>query len=421
MVQSGLLTRVAALSAADAYLTCDPQMTFFKGVHKRYTNFANGHIMQQFETQFGYGQRIQAKLDRSGDLVRDIFLYVQLDPIEYLSGIFNPPVSIAFYTNGIGYAIINHAEVTIGGHDFDLQWGQWMFADEMIGAKNIGLRMHEQIGFFEGDGPASAVDELVQFSLITRYLYAPFRFWFNKHYQQSLPLIALQYHEVRIKILTNPSSVLVEAFGAAAIPGNIIVPTIQDMHLVVELVMLDTLERRLMAHASHEYVIEQVQFAGAQSVSSTSTSQTFDVRIFNHPCRYLMLLCNRTGQPINDFSGVTDSLGIVHGPIATMQFKINGHEINMYQPEVFYRCVVHRDFCNCIAPNVCPFIYIIPFGLQLHTLQPNGTLNFSRIDNAQINVTYPSGLTWNGNALIYAVNFNVVKIVSGMGGIRFAN
>jgi hypothetical protein len=305
-------------------------------------------------------------------------------------------------------------------------------------------------------------------------LYIPLEFWFCRNPGLALPLIALQYHEVKINIEFRAAS---DCYWADAGAGSITVPSLEAASLYVDYIYLDTDERRRFAQVSHEYLIEQVQFTGDESVSSVSNKIKLN---FNHPCKELIWVVQRdahvdsssmaasygkqwynytdaidttwaTGTPsspyganasatlLADDSGTTTTktfpnsnttgsgtflsiAGVDTGfnPIFSAKLQLNGHDrfsermgryFNLVQP--------YQHHTNVPSTG----INVYSFGLKPEEHQPSGTCNMSRIDNATLQLTLTAATVAGGDAKVrvYATNYNVLRIMSGMGGLAYSN
>ena len=113
-------------------------------------------------------------------------------------------------------------------------------------------------------------------------MYIPLQFWFNRNNGLALPLIALQYHDVRVTLKFRDASACVNYAGTAAPTLNNLMA---DSYLLIDYVYLDSEERKRFAQASHEYLIEQLQFPGSESLTASSSKYRLN---FNHPCKYLI-------------------------------------------------------------------------------------------------------------------------------------
>jgi hypothetical protein len=368
-----------------------------------------------------------ATIDRSGDLICNIYLNGELDAVTYDDDIFNYPNDVAYWTNSVGNAMIEEVECQIGGHEFDTHSGEFMEIWETLAAPPE-KRLTEMIGYSE------TVAGLVDYARRQQILYIPLKFWFLRFYEQALPLIALQYHEVKIIVTLRALRDLYIETGAAVGHTSFsdssvaAAPDFQDVVLLVSYVYLDTMERRMFAQQAHEYLIDQVQYTGAESHSSASS--TLQAKLsFNHPTKELIWVCQRDSvgpytstsgsNDIFNWSGVPEDAdpAIVVGetfptdPFTFAQIQLNGHDRTINHPAQYYRLVQPYQHHTRI-PN--KHVYCYSFALYPEDVKPSGSCNLSRIDNTVIRFTFPTGdLGWTGQVRIYARSMNVVKIVSG--------
>lgn len=444
MASAGCLTQIAAKGPQDKWLTCDAIITFWKGGYRRYTTFALCEIEQTFNGQVGFGRRMVATLSRSGDLVAQTYLHMELAPVTYLApappvstAVFVPGIDGASWTNAVGHAMITEARVEIGGHEFDRQTGEYLQIWEELSAPPEKL-LTEMTGF------RFTVAALMSAALVTQFLYVPLRFWFNRFYEQALPLIALQYHEVRIHIDTRAATqlqVLYGAFADPALPANAalaVFPTDPDnMILLVNYVFLDTMERRMFAQQAHEYLIDQVQFTGAESHQAT-VSTLNSRQIFNHPTQEIIWVGQQSqfadgitnpfgatpnGKDYFNYNGQPDVNGFPTDPFLNAQIDLNGHDRTLNHPIQYYRLVQPYEHHTRFPLGK---VYLYSFALYPEDVKPSGSVNMSRIDNVNMRftfptVTVPANLQWTGEVRIYARSKNVMKIVSGMAGLMYAN
>jgi len=323
--------QLVAYGAQDVYLTGNPQITFWKVTYRRYTNFAIESIEQTFNGQADFGRRVQCTISRNGDLAYRTYLQVTLPEINQLMGA--GAYSSADHAAGVyarwldfpGEQLIAQVEVEIGGQRIDRQYGDWMHiwnqltmtSEQQAGYfKMIGnttqLTFITDPSFADVDGPCdSQAPRQVcapRNALPETTLYVPLQFWFCTNPGLALPLIALQYHEVKINLdirpideclwavttlncnADAPSASAVTQAGQAA-PGKPVPASIaynQSLvaaSLYVDYVFLDTDERRRMAQNPHEYLITQLQFTGDESVGSSSNKIKLN---FNHPVKELV-------------------------------------------------------------------------------------------------------------------------------------
>ena len=431
--------QLVAYGAQDIYLTGNPQITFFKVVYRRHTNFAVESIEQTFNGTADFNRRVTATISRNGDLIQQMYLEVVL-PIVTGGG-------NGEWTYGVGNALVSQAEIEIGGQLIDRQYGDWMNIwteltipagkrdgyDDMVGNTVIA-------GVFDQYGSLTA-------QTTTKRLYVPLQFWFNRNPGLALPLIALQYHEVKLNLTIRPLTDLLITYTGVPV-GTL------ECKLYVDYIYLDTDERRRFAQVSHEYLIEQVQFTGTETIAAGASNKNVTLN-FNHPVKELIWAhtsslratayaagTNGSGCWFN-YSGrlpnaaTSTALGV--DSFTTALLQLNGHDRFSVRQADYFRKVQNYEhhtrvprvgsdlagtFNDERKANLRQYIYSYSFALSPEEHQPSGTCNFSRIDNAVLQMAYDTTiqtLTHSLNLNIYAVNYNVLRIMSGMGGLAYSN
>ena len=534
----GGLMQLVAYGAQDVYLTGNPQITFWKVTYRRHTNFSMESIEQTFNGQADFGRRVTCTISRNGDLAYRTYLQVTLPEIN--QGMKNSADTgvWARWLDFPGEQMISQVEVEIGGQRIDRQYGDWMHLwNQLTLSKEQERGYFKMIGnttqlTFITDPSFSAVDGPCASSAPTQVceprnalpettLYVPFQFWYCRNPGLALPLIALQYHEVKINLDIRPIDECLWAVGnisttvgstsqrvTAAYNQSLVAAS-----LYVDYVFLDTDERRRMAQNPHEYLIEQLQFTGDESVGSSSNKIKLN---FNHPCKELIFVvqpdanvdyCSSlTGgttlfrtlgaQPFNysdgidalpnsimafggknevysgDFvspsglfwdpgsvdvtsgfngtaqgnwntqpfattgstnSGVSDAGTFVltessldlhcwgQNPVVTAKLQLNGQD-RFSEREGSYFSLVQPYQHHTRNPD--EGINVYSFALRPEEHQPSGSCNFSRIDNATLQLVLSNATVQGTNTAkvrVYAVNYNVLRVMSGMGGLAYSN
>lgn len=264
----GGLMQLVAYGAQDIYLTGNPQITFFKIVYRRHTNFAIETVEHTFVGNIGFGASLSAKISRNGDLVNKMYLRVVLGAVDL-----SVTNSNFAWVRRVGHAIINQVEIDIGGTKIDRQYGTWLDIWYELSRKE-----EQETGYAKliGDVP-----ELTNYDSVNKEqyeLFIPLQFWFNKFVGLSIPLIALQYHETTLLVDFANIEDLVVTDGTLDLTTIALV----DATLLVNYVFLDTEERRRFAIVGHEYLVEQIQFNGVESVLIAESNYVMD---FNHPVK----------------------------------------------------------------------------------------------------------------------------------------
>ena len=559
----GGLMQLVAYGAQDVYLTGNPQITFWKVTYRRHTNFAMESIEQTFNGQADFGRRVTCTISRNGDLAYRTYLQVTLPEIN--QNMKNQATGqgdvYARWLDFPGHQLISQVEVEIGGQRIDRQYGDWMHIwNQLTQSAEQERGYHAMIGhtsqltyitdpnFAAVDGPctSNAPRQVCapRNALPETTLYIPFQFWFCRNPGLALPLIALQYHEVKINLDIRPideclwaAASLQCGTGSNAITNpkvtSAYAQSLVAASLYVDYVFLDTDERRRMAQNPHEYLIEQLQFTGDESVGSSSNKIKLN---FNHPCKELIwvvqpdenvdycasLECSQTlfkllgAQPFNytdaldalpsaihaygtqdsivgasnvsnangsgfidanglfqqagpsqlntttatasagdgwasvtagargyrdpnfnvaapDLVGVSDAGTFVlsetalnmhcwgMNPVVTAKLQLNGQD-RFSEREGTYFDLVQPFQHHTRNPDTGINLY--SFALRPEEHQPSGTCNFSRIDNATLQLVLSNATvegTKTAKVRVYATNYNVLRIMSGMGGLAYSN
>jgi hypothetical protein len=389
----GGLLQLVAYGAQDVYLTGNPQITFFKAVYRRHTNFAIEAIQQTFNGTPGFGQRVTTTVARNGDLIHRVYLALDLTSMEQ-----TPEVCKYF-----GLRLINYVEIEIGGQKIDKQYSHWMYI-----WNELSLPKSKRAGY---DDMVGATGGAV--SGLNKQLFVPLEFWFCRNVGLALPLIALQYHEVKIN-LNFESMDKCKADGENSDLGSF------GASLWVDYIFLDTDERRRFAQLSHEYLIEQLQFTGEEAVAANVKSKLN----FNHPCKELVWFVSNKNKK-SDWMNYTTSDDMKEDAItsvnktASAKLVLNGNDRFAERNGSYFNMVQPFQHHENIPSNAGINVY--SFALKPEEHQPSGTLNMSRIDTAVLNLTTNSVDTTNDALNVYAVNYNVLRIMSGMGGIAYSN
>ena len=545
----GGLMQLVAYGAQDIYLTGNPQITFFKTVYRRHTNFAVENIEQVFNGSADFSRRVTCQISRNGDLITKMYLRLVL-PSFALDQPVGQPAKKWAWVNRVGHALLDNVELEVGGTRIDKQYGTWL---------NIWYELARNWAHDRGyDIMIGNTTELTTLSAKhdEAVLYIPLKFFNNRNDGLAIPLIALQYHEVKLNFEFSPLNKCVNR-TANVTEAELSRLNFQSASLFVDYVYLDNEERKRFAQAQHEYLIEQVQFTGSESVSSLQ--QKFRLN-FNHPCKalYWVLQLGRYTAGKNflaydsknidntcllatkrcvlalakykvDGSGNLDLAGGVSGEVGGVLQAADPKYSSFFQrvnaigivntPDVenitiigdlltieeasspvsslyLYNTTSHTDktlfargtvptnsdghanldvilrqcdnfgvyinrtvnpvnkvllqlnghdrfserdgaYFNYVQPYQCHSntpadgLLMYSFALNPEEHQPSGTCNMSRIDNATLNLTFGRFaadndfktlyLSDDSNCSIYGTNYNVFRIMSGMGGLAYSN
>jgi hypothetical protein len=458
--------QLVAYGAQDVYLTGNPQITFFKVVYRRHTNFAMESIENPFNGNPRFGNQVTCTIQRNGDLIHRMYLQATLPAVTLQSS--DGSGAQFRWLNWVGHNLVDWVELQIGGQRIDKHYGDWLHiwneltqeAGKQAGyAKMVGNVPQLTNLLVQGGEPCdndcaggepNSSGELL--GCAPEYtLYVPLQFWFCRNPGLALPLIALQYHEVRINLQFNDLQNLCWDI-TPAITSNM--HTVRDRvnaanlvaaSLYVDYIYLDTDERRKFAQVSHEYLIETLQFTGAESINSSTNRLKLN---FNHPCKELVWVVQRDSfvscddtvintwkgqQPFNysdwwDRSALESGYSVTRvegmagkNPVVTALIQLNGHDrFTVREGRYFNEVQPYQHHTNVPAVG----INVYSFALSPEQHQPSGTCNLSRIDNTTLMLTVSNnavGTATSSSVRVYATNYNVLRVLSGMGGLAYSN
>ena len=418
---SSTLLQLVARGRQDVYLTGEPQMTFFKQVYRRYTPFAIESIPIEFDGTPDFGRRISTVIPRKADLLSSLFLEVDLPVIPADTSV--APPQEYYWANDIGHALIESVSVEIGDKEIDKHTGEWLQIWSSLttpAEKRDGFA--EMTGHWEVYPPATPVGAK---------LIIPLRFWFCDHIGNALPLIALQAHPVRVIIHLRKFQELWWSDSLTPTPGQAcpqippVAPT--RVQLYGDYVFLDTAERQRFAAASHEYLITQLQYTPYQSIPVNVTTANVPI-VFNHACKEFVWVVQqdrmRAAREWFNFSNKLQANGGEAGVVAEDQMdsaviRLDGYERFQRRGARYFRITQPYQRHTAI-PN--DFIYLYSFSLRPEDEQPTGSINCSKIDDINLSLAMtnmPQMSQYDRTVIVYATNYNVLRIVGGLGGLAF--
>jgi len=401
--------QLVAIGAQDVHLTGNPQISYFKFMYHRYTNFAIESIEQSFNGDLDFGTITTANISRKGDLVKNMYLEIELPELN------DTPTEWRGYMNSVGYGIINYIELDIGGTIIDKQYSQWMdiyneltdqLNDELVNRYNTVLSLKQN--FYQ------------------KKIWIPLKFWFNKNPGLALPLIALQYHEVKINVSLRELKDIVKSDSNSYILDKDL--KIISSKLWIDYIFLDNDERRIMTQNKHEYLITQVQLT-EHSLTSSSTEITHKFPLnFYHPVKEIIFvitdISNNTSnyETGNNWLTYTSNASNNSDTFKTAKLQLNGQDRFTERESIFFRSLNTYQY-HSRTPR--KHIYVYPFCLYPEDDIPSGSCNFSRIENSNLVIKFDKtnmiGGIPNGKILIYAINYNILQITQGMAGLLYSN
>lgn len=438
----GGLLQLVAYGAQDVYLTSSPQITYFKIVYRRHTNFSMEAIEQSFNGTPGFGKRVTVNISRNGDLIHRVYLQSTLPtPPSATDATTGTTAATGDYIVNPGLGLIDYVELEIGGQKIDKIYGDWLYIwNELTLPAGKKEGFDEMVGRYLGATTATGASS----NSTGINVYTPLEFFFCRNPGLALPLIALQYHDVKLNIQFETKANMFEQ-GRAPASFATNSPTDLQSRCFVDYIFLDSEERRRFAQLSHELLVEQLQYTGAESVSAKGVSVNgFDkIKLaFNHPVKFLAWVVNRSGSVSKfDYSDgtysaipgtllsadsgvmpnatpISNRITNLANPITSAKLQLNGHDRFVEREGMYFTHVQQfQHFDNIVPAARCPGINVYSFALSPAEHQPSGTLNMSRIDTAYLLVNSSVA----GQIKIFAVNYNVLRVMSGMGGLAYSN
>ena len=532
---AGGLLQLVAYGAQDVYLTGNPQITFFKVVYRRHTNFSVEAIKQTFAGTPNFGQEVSVTVQRNADLISRIYFQTDLPSIDVSHGLTSTSTKYrAFrWLNWVGHILLKSMTISIGGHEIDKQYGEWLHI-----WSELTVPDGKKEGYAEMVGNVPKLTQIYSTNTNTscqvdsHTLYIPLQFWFCRNPGLAIPIVALQYHDITINLTLaelkdcvwaveqsdadNYTSLLADP---ASVLGNQSL-SLSQSNLYIDYVYLDTAERRRFAQNAHEYLIETLQYNGGENISNTQAQLKIN---FMHPVKELYWVAQptnfkkqeysftRAGQQHFNYTDLWDYSGFTGTPDGSLTIGMRGgrYNHNFYggftevpvngylnsnnawsktrsitngedagfvdianytksrsistpalrnnlfgatsgssrfddgkNPVELATLIINGNnrfssrkgtYFDTVQPfehhtNIpAPGINVYSFALNPEDHQPSGTCNFSKIDNASLDITFSSNSvdstknSGNLHVRIYAINYNILRIMSGLGGKAYSN
>ena len=504
MPQAGLLELVAH-GIQDIYLIGNPQITFFKTVYKRHTNFSMESYQLSYDATPNWGKKTTFSITHYADLMYTMIIEADLPQIyakptsdpTYIGPVsdFDKGMGSISWVNNTGHAMVSYYDLTIGKQLIDRQYGEWMdiwteLSQSESKKRGLDLMLNRNSTLQVKPGPLTT--------------YTPLQFWFCRNIGLALPLVALQYHEVQLEVnfrpfdqmytfgansyysatsngsnilsvynLNTSATVLDDAFQANIVvfpngsqyfihptatiggtnqngtiakpyllqmvsnvaagytnstiyikPNGVIDNTkntnITEVKLYVDYIYLDTIEQREFASAKHRYLIEQLQYSGSQTIDANSLTSRITMN-FNLPIKEIFWVNQLDSvyltNDLFNYSNTVDPVAVQDNIIASAIIYINGIERFSVRDGNYFRLIQPYQK-HTRSPN--GFIYVYSFSVKPEEHQPSGCSNFSKLNTKEIFLNIQPN-TGSQQIRIYALNYNILRIYSGMGGIAFSS
>lgn len=460
-----------AIGAQDIYLTIDPQMSYFKQVYQRPTNFGMQSVRTTFNNEPTIGissGSFTCKIGRYGDLLKDITLQLTL-PAIYSNDTYR-----FRWTTNMQYYMLDEYDIILGNSKIDTRYGEWLdiwnelslptdkkqaFNNLIGNTQNymnptnlspIVIIQNNKISFsyYPSSGPSNP-------SLPEKTILIPLDFWFCKNPALALPLIALQYQDINVNIKFNSIERLYQVYDSTS--GLYVSPTTYNSlhgtninigtftryngggttsvplnaYLDINYIYLDTPERTYIAQMSTiQLLVEQVR---RNELGGGNTANSIKNLILNNPIKELVWVLRRqdalyyndwanytASQPQDITAPILKTAKFIWNGLDRLEFK-DGAYYNLLQPYMYHTSTPRQG------------IYVYSFALYPEKVQPSGSFNATTVTNIQIQLTtndftpstntlinsYSSGDSSYG-LTVYSVGYNVFKIIGGTGGMTYA-
>lgn len=425
-MSSSAIVQLVSKGVQDSVLTFQPVKTLFRSKYSQISNFSVEYFRVNFQTPLDYGSSgCNCEIARSGDLVKDLWVHFRVQKLfrGYDAG--KLPYS-AHFVNMLPFALFNRIELVVGTYRIDQHSGRLLAVLEDIETppcKGLGVAI----------GKADHVSQLREWANHDMEYFFPLQFWFNRRYGSALPIVALQFHTVRIDIDTRPlrdlindtgdvqpSSQSTAQFGGAILESNII----------VEYIFVDEQERAIWAQAErHDYLIDlwQEKTFSVPMANTGGQKQVITQQLnFGFPVKELLIVCqprerNNT-QGKNDFFNFRSTGKNFNNPqylpIQSIDVKYNNTGMQYQYSGLFSHLVLIQKY-HTRAPSLKTFI--VPYALQPEdSIQPTGSTNYSRIDTIDLNLEMHESMTGMIDFWVFARGVNLCSIAGGMASLRFS-
>lgn len=461
---SGGLFQLAVYGVEDMILTHEPEVTYFKNIYKRYSNFLKESIIQNFIGNVDFGRRVSVVISRQGDLMSNVYIKVVLPTIEYDK----TNTYIYSWVKNIGFKIIKTVEIEIGGQIIDKHYSDWLYIwSELTCQKDKRDGLNHMVGHVPENYD---FNKHYKTNIESFTCYIPLYFWFCKSTNLALPIIGLKNHEVKINIefeelkncllQSNISNITTNNSVYSTETNNLITGVESSVKIIeklqanldIDFIFLDKDERNMFINNSHEYYIEQLQYNNENMFLGDLSSIHLEL---NHPIKeiiwafqyekninmknffnykniteYIKITKTNINNIINyNFEYLTNK-SLTKNPVNKINLTLNG--INRFQEQSgnYMNYIQQYNHHTNITLNG---INSYSFALYPENIEPSGSCNFSMIDETILENTLNSyyyndsnGInniieSGYGTIIVASINYNILKIKSGMGGILFSN
>ena len=409
------LMQIVALGPQDEILTANPTIDFFNQNYEQHVNFGFEQQEITFNGHANFGREVNCTLPKAGDLVNDIWLEISLPALEVDN------TSTIRWVDNIGHIIIDYITIDIGGNRIDKHYGIYY---ELW--KELTIPEEKRLGFNDLIGQQNVVEDIDSTGVATysyeglqtpaqeqpaTILNIPLQFWFNTNVGLALPLISIQYQNVKFEVKLRAITDLVIMSSGAVFTA----PILTDLKMWATYIYLDQDMRAGYTSNEQTYLITQLQTPGAESVSASSYNYKISL---NHPIIELIWFIQEdSAETANDWCNFSTSTGA--SPVTDVKISINNQDKEKVRLSSYYQKIIPY-LRHTRMPSKHIFVYT--FSLFPEVFQPSGSMNYSRIDTCTIHHTLSAlSSSTAGKIHLFARNYNELRITCGGGNVGYSS
>jgi len=405
----GAVYQLKVKGIQDIHLTGNPEHNFIKQVYKRHSNFAIEQKKISFNNYVDFDKKFEITIPRKGDFLHKIYLAFQLPPLISKSG------SYAGWTNSLGHAIIDYVELVIGESVIDKHYGLFLeIWNELTADPGVNSVENSMIGKFNN------VESLNYSALHETTYQVPMKFWFCNNIGAALPLIALNFHVVKLIFKFKKFDECIVYDGN--IPPDQV--NIHNPHILADFIFMDDCERIKYAQKEHKYLITQTQFLGKETINYKTNGGFYRSLLpFNHPCLELIfVLREKDNDDNNDWFNFskrqTSILTKVEPLIKSAKLVLDGID-RVDDTSEFTLRVNNNSRYHKNTPS--KHIYTMSFCNEPEKYYPTGSLNFSLIDQPELIINTSANINSIPSLFVFSRNFNIINIKKGQFSLNFSS
>ena len=410
---SGGLIQLAAYGQQDIYISGNPQITFFKIIYRRHTNFSIEAIEQTFSTEADFNKIVSATIARgNGDLIHKMYLQFTLPALDQTQN----GAEWVGYVNSIGHNIIKRVDLEIGGQLIERHYSEWL---EMW--TELSLNESERRNFNFLIGKYNSDVSLHTNALEERTYQVPLQFWFCRNPGLALPIIALTQHEVKIKMEFRTVEEVIKSDVLISNPVDVAgkTPRIKNASLYIDYVFLDDAERKIFAQAPHEYLIELVQYLGEKPITEGISNDKIRFSFENPVKELAWVIQTNTNLEKNSVTGnnyLKFSSDTGKDTFKSLRIQFNGGDRFSPRNSEYFRTVQPFEH-HSGSPR--KHVYCYSFAIKPEEHQPSGSVNMSRINNSDFFISFNKDDVTESKFKLFALSYNVIRIISGTAGMAY--